>query len=99
MTTREPEWDDWEREKRLAWDIYEAHMCDCGLPESVADEDPDLALHVRRCPICGALAKQMRIMHAEDEKAVKALGKDPDPAAPRPDDGRRIGLRAKAPAQ
>lgn len=72
---------------------YEAHICECGLHESVADEDPDLEMPARFCPVCAGIAKNMRIVSAQDEKTVKALGKEPDPAADRPDDGRHFRLR------
>lgn len=96
---REPEWDDAERAKMLALVEYEASVCECGFPESVADEDPDLELTFRVCPVCADLAKATRIQQAADAKAVEALGNTPPPEAPLPDDGRRVGLRAKRPPQ
>lgn len=64
----------------------------------------------RVCPICAGLAKQMRVLSGDDEEAEKArgIGDRPDPKkAPvaykewalktRPDDGRRLALRAEIP--
>ena len=95
VVTREPEWDDVERAKMLALATYEATLCACGLPESVADEDPDLEMVERVCPVCAGLAKNYRIIHAEDAKAIEGLGKSPAPDATRPEDGRRFTFRPK----
>jgi len=97
VVTREPEWDDLERDKMLALDEYELGICECGFHRSVADEDPDLEITVRHCPVCAGLAQRHRQIQAEDEKAVKALGESPAPEAERPDDGRLLGLRPKLP--
>lgn len=91
----EPEWDDQERAKRLAWDLYQAHICECGLHESIADTDPDLGLKVRVCPVCKGIAQAMRNVRAADDEAIKALGENPPPDAVRPSDGRHIGLTPK----
>lgn len=99
IVTREPEWDDHERAKMQALTEYEAKVCDCGFHESVADTDPDLELVFRTCPVCAGTAQQMRVIAAQDDKAVEKLGKTPAPEAVRPDDGRHIGLRRKMPAQ
>jgi len=77
---------------------YEAHLCACGLPESIADEDPDLEITHRVCPVCAGLAKAGRIQGEADRNALAALGKEPPPDAARPDDGRRLGLRFKQPS-
>ena len=69
---------------------YEAHLCACGLPESVADEDPDLELQYRVCPVCAGLAKAGRLQHEQDAEALRLLGDKPPPDADRPEDGRRI---------
>lgn len=73
---------------------YEAHICECGLPESIADEDPDLAMPARVCPVCAGIAKNLRIITANDEKVVKdAYGdRKPPPEADLPDDGRHLRL-------
>lgn len=74
---------------------YESHLCDCGLPESVADEDPDLDMVERVCPVCAGLAVNFRAIHAADAKASGGPGKEPDPAEPRPEDGRRFKIIPK----
>lgn len=74
--------------------LYEAKVCECGLHESVADEDPDLELDYRVCPVCAGTARQMRIQHAEDDEQ---LGEKPAPSKVRPDDGRYVRLRHKPP--
>ena len=93
VVTRESEWDDVERAKMQGLADYEAHICDCGLPESVADEDPDLDLHFRVCPVCAGVAKALRVQAAADREVV---GKDPAPEVVRPDDGRHISLEPKS---
>lgn len=95
--TREPEWDDEERDKMLARAQYYASLCDCGLPPHVADEDPDLQLTERVCPVCAGLARAARIQNQADQAALKLLGQQPAPEAVRPTDGRHIGLKAKTP--
>lgn len=94
---REPEWDDVEREKMFDLAEYEEKVCKCGFHESIADQDPDLEMDLRVCPICAGVAKGVRILDAEDDKQVKALGRDPAPDASLPDDGRHIRLRFKPP--
>jgi len=97
IVTREPEWDDVERAKMLDLADYEATLCGCGLPESVADEDPDLEMVERKCPVCAGLAVNYRIIHAADKEAARSLGREPAPDAPRPEDGRRFKVRPKPP--
>lgn len=95
--TRDPEWDDFEREKMLALAEFEAGICDCNLHRSVADADPDLNLLLPVCPVCADLARSLRVIAAEDDAAVKQLGEKPPPDARRPDDGRRVALAPVAP--
>lgn len=95
VVTRDPEWDDLEREKMQALAQYESGVCECGLHESVAAEDPDLELVPRYCPTCAGIATAMRVVHANDDVAIKELGENPAPDAPRPDDGRHFGLSGK----
>lgn len=92
VVTRETEWDEHEIAKMQALAIYEADVCDCGFHHSVADQDPELKLTVRRCPVCAGIAQTMRQVAAQDEKTVAALGRDPAPEVPRPEDGRKFGL-------
>lgn len=78
---------------------YEAHLCACGLPESVADMDPDLDMVERICPVCAGLAVNHRIIHAADKEVARSLGQNPDPKAPRPEDGRRFKVVPKPPSE
>jgi hypothetical protein len=95
VVTRDPEWDDVEREKMQALEDYEADVCECGLHKSVADQDPDLEFVYRKCPTCAGIAQQMRAQEAIDEEKVKNLGEHPAPEADRPTDGRHVALRLK----
>lgn len=78
---------------------YESEICECGLHKSVADEDPDLEMTLRRCPVCAGLAQAGREIATQDEKAVDALGKSPAPEVALPQDGRSFGLRPKVSAE
>ena len=78
---------------------YESEICECGLHVSVADEDPDLEMTLRRCPVCADLAKNWRQINARDAEEIEALGKTPAPDALLPTDGRFIGLRPKVPRE
>lgn len=88
--TREPEWDDAERNQMLALDAYERGVCACGFHESLIDPT---TLHVtfedRVCPVCAGAAQYGRVLSARDEEFSKALGKDASPREKRPADGRR----------
>lgn len=81
----------------LALDEYEASLCGCGLPTHIADEDPDLQLTHRVCPVCAGLAQAARIQLKADQNALAALGKTPAPELARPTDGRYTGLQPKPP--
>lgn len=94
--TRDPEWDDHERDKLLAWSLYQSQMCDCGLHKSTADEDPDVELAHRVCPVCAGIAAQLRILSDAEERDLRRYGTDgPPPGAPRLTDGRKNFLRFK----
>lgn len=94
--TREPEWDDHERDKLLAWSLYQSQLCDCGLHQSIADEDPDVEMVPRVCPVCAGIEVQKRIVAAADERETEAHGADgPPPGALRDSDGRTHTLRFK----
>lgn len=83
----------------LALTEYENQLCECGLHESVADEDPDLEFVFRKCPVCASRDKQLRVLKARDDAEVREVygEKAPPPEAELPDDGRHIGLRRKLP--
>ena len=95
--TREPEWDDHERAKLLAWETYQAEICDCGLHRDIADTNPDLTMPERYCPVCAAIERNKRIYAERDEAAMKVHGPNPPASLPRPDDGRYLSLAPKPP--
>jgi hypothetical protein len=97
VVSREAEWDDVERANMLALADYEADLCHCGLPSSLADTDPDLQVKYRECPVCAGLAKVTRIQAAEDAALTKQVYgvKGPQPGDELPQDGRHfIGFEA-----
>lgn len=74
--------------------LYDAEVCSCGHHRSLTNHpDADFAIEVETCDVCASVAKFQRIQQAADEKALRALGKDPDAEAARPDDGRHLGVR------
>jgi len=96
--TRESEWDDVERDKMLALAEYDNGMCDCGMHKSVADTDPDLEMTERICPVCSGIARNLRVIADRDAKTLKeCYGDKVPPDAPRPEDGRVLGIQAKPP--
>jgi hypothetical protein len=96
MVTRDVEWDPYERSKLLALAEYEAGVCECGFHQSVADTDPHLEIAARVCPVCAGVTQSTRVLHAEDDKHVKSLGKNAPPQKALPDDGRYLFLRPPA---
>lgn len=87
--TRDIEWDDDAREDMLALAQYEAGICGCGFHKSLThDKANHFTWAEDTCPVCAGASRYMRRQAAEDEKAIEALGGDPSPLAPRPDDGR-----------
>lgn len=97
--TRDVEWDDLERAKIEGFIAYRASICDCGLPDFIAETDPRTELVFRTCPICAGRDRQLRVLHAREKAEVKkAHGDEPPPGAELPSDGRSISLRLKPPA-
>lgn len=83
----------------LALNAYRAGLCpDCGYHHDLAT-DPDFywTFTPKVCPVCESAAPFMRAQHEADDKAVEALGKNPLPTVPRPDDGRRIVIQPTLP--
>lgn len=81
---------------------YESHICKrCGTHDSVAEhpEDHHYVPDEKRCPICAGLDVHARVVKELDETAVKRLGENPDPKAPRPADGRTLLLRPATPEE
>ena len=100
VVTREPEWDDAERDQMLALVEYEAGVCDCGFHESVIDPD---TLHVtfddRVCPVCAGATQYRRHLDDRDDEFLKGLGKDAPARTPRPSDGRRTFIKPVPPRE
>jgi hypothetical protein len=96
VVTREPEWDDAEREKLLGLALYEAEICECGIHSSLA-HDPErwFTLEDQRCPLCADLAIQARIQGEKDRKVAERFKDQPD--AKRGSDGRRSFVREMTP--
>lgn len=92
---REPEWDDYEREKMLALGLFEAGICECGFHESLA-HDPNqwFDLKDKVCPLCADLAVRDRVRGKRDQAEADAL-KD-KPSSPRASDGRRSFVQPMA---
>lgn len=92
--TREPEWDDAERNQMLGLVVYENGVCECGFHESLIDP---ATLHVtfepKVCPVCAGAAAFGREQKKLDDEQDKMLGKDPAPTAKRAADGRRTFIR------
>lgn len=85
---REPEWDDYERDKMLALDLFESELCECGFHKSLA-HDPNqwFDLESVTCPLCADIAARMRATAEADRKEDEAF-KD-QPSKKRRADGRR----------
>lgn len=90
--TREPEFDDLERDKLLALGQYEAGLCDCGIHKSIShDKTHVFTLEAEWCPLCQALAVQKRELDNLDSDAFERAGNDRVKRLP--SDGRRTYLR------
>lgn len=74
--------------------LYEAGVCSgCGYHKSLTgDLDNQFAIEVEHCNVCAGVAKHDRIQHADDKKALKAMGDEDKipPTRKRPTDGRRV---------
>lgn len=104
VVTREPEWDDDERNRLLALGEYEAGVGPCGYHHSLTVDPANFfAPHVEECPVCAAGARYMRVLAERDESARADLrsrfrGKPPADA-PDPADGRRVFMRRLSPGE
>lgn len=96
VVTREPEWDNLEREKMLGLAEYEAGVCSCGFHRSQRDPAENFyTWETETCPMCSASAKRDRENEAEDAKVRKAAGDGPITSLP--SDGRKTYLRQMTP--
>jgi len=99
--TREPEWDDAEREAMLGLRIYRRGLCSgCGFHHDVtADKANHFTFEDDRCPVCKGAAQWSRLQQMHDEAAVTRLGERPSPMAVRPTDGRSTVIRRLSPLE
>lgn len=92
IVTPEQEWDDYEREKLIALELYEAGVCDCGFHESIArDHRLWFIPELETCPLCAELAQWERGVEDKDAKVAEKF-KD-TPTVSRPADGRKVHVR------
>lgn len=93
MVTREPEWDDRQRDKMLGLALYEQQVCSgCGFHQSLTDPQYAYQIEERTCPVCAASARFLRMQADADKQARKRPGGS-SPTAPDPADGRHVSVR------
>ncbi|MBS45291.1 MAG: hypothetical protein CMH83_19405 [Nocardioides sp.] len=97
--SREPEWDDAQRDALLGLQIYESQLCRCGV-HSTLTHDPEqrFPLDSDTCPVCAGLARYDRILRDGDEQHLQRMGSTPPPGMPRPSDGRHVYVHHEPPA-
>lgn len=87
----EPEWDDAERSKMLALDLYEAGIGPCGHhhAETTDPENFFFDIRARKCPACRAkeIDDRIRAEQIRDWEKQKFGDKGAPASEPRPDDG------------
>lgn len=86
----------------LALAAHDGDCCKgCGTHKSVlADPENNVLVPDQKvCPVCAGLDQRERVVRAADRAFEKGLGKDPDPKAPRPDDGRSLFMRPATPEE
>lgn len=95
VVTREPEWDDEQRNLMLALAQYKAELCDCGNHISLTDDPSNVFQPTERvCAVCAGADRYTRVQQEADEKAI---GEKPSAHTPRPSDGRRTYMRLLPP--
>lgn len=86
----EPEWDDAERSKLLALDLYEGGVGPCGHHHAETTDPENFFFDIKalKCPVCRAKAIDDRIRAEQIREWEKQFGdKGPSASEPRPDDG------------
>lgn len=86
----EPEWDDVERSKMLALDLYEGGVGPCGHHHAETTDPSSFFFDIkeRKCPVCRAKAIDDRVRAEQVREWEKTFGEKGPPASdPRPDDG------------
>ncbi|WP_166390316.1 hypothetical protein [Nocardioides ochotonae] len=100
VVTREPEWDDAQRDALLGYKLYESQICECGFHKSLTrDKSQHFDIEDDVCFVCRAAAQYSRVQSIGDRAAEKALGENAPPMAVRPSDGRRTHIRHKSPLE
>lgn len=99
-STLEPEWDDTEREKALAYADWQASVGPCGHHHGeTADEDKIYQAGEFTCPVCAELERDRRVMAERDEAWLKAKnygdGNPPPAGMALPSDGRVRFMRRR----
>lgn len=100
IVTREPEWDDAQRDAMLGLGLFESGVHDCGFHKSLAgDKDNVVAIEEDECAFCRGAAQYDRVQKQRDREHEDRLGDNAPAAAPRPSDGRITTMRLLSPLE
>lgn len=108
VVVREPEWDDAERAKKLAHDLYQSGIGPCGHHHSLTvDKANVFEARMGKCNVCAALDLKRRVLAERDAEEVKALkarrgiaeDKELPADIPRPSDGRSLWYHMLTPLE
>lgn len=96
--TREPEWDDQQRERMLQLAEYEAGVCpDCGTHHEMRDPERHFyQMETPICSVCAGIERTQRMLTEQDDENGKRL-RDQAVSEPRPSDGRKLNARLLSP--
>lgn len=99
--SREPEWDDEQRESMLGLLLYERGVCQgCGFHRDVASNKANhFTFEDHYCPVCKGAAQWGRVQGAQDKQQEDRLGERPNPMTVRPGDGRTTTIRRLSPLE
>lgn len=101
VTTTEPEWDDYERDKMTALDMHDAAVCSgCGVHKSRMRKGIDFYTFADEpCVVCAGSDMYHRHLAAQDHAHEKTISDSMDEAAkaglPRPSDGRKVYIKSQ----
>jgi hypothetical protein len=98
--TREPEWDQEQRELFEALALYEAGVCaGCGFHHSLTENLENVfTFDVKTCNTCAGTARYARVQQHADQEVRDHLGDHAPPETVDPADGRKVYLRLSRPA-
>lgn len=89
--TREPEWDDEQRNRMLGLVEYRRGIHACGVHRSLAfDRANGFTFEIEVCPVCAGAEQFERIMAERDKREREAAGENPHSLS---SDGRSIFIR------